>query len=136
MKKAVSSRKPTKSTILTINSDEPYETLKAQILVKISDTLGLEKLDYADYDVSFTVPRQVKDPTQLEATKNYSDLVSNTIKIKNAAAAKIIIEQKFVGVSAKKENNNTTTDESTTEQRGRRKREFRMQSMSYMQTLP
>ncbi|KAJ7756912.1 hypothetical protein B0H14DRAFT_3511980 [Mycena olivaceomarginata] len=93
MKKAVSSRKPTKSAILTMNSDEPYETLKAQILVKISDALGLEKLDYADYDVSFTVPRQVKDPIQLEATKNYSDLVSNTIKIKNAAAAKIIIEQ-------------------------------------------
>ena len=54
MKKSVSKCQSV-SGHLKLDSDEPWDTLKAQILVKISDALCPAKIDYADYNVIFHI---------------------------------------------------------------------------------
>ncbi|KAI5997046.1 hypothetical protein EDD15DRAFT_2194729 [Pisolithus albus] len=39
-----------------LDSDKPYDTWKAQLLVRISQKLNPNRIAYEDYDVSFTVP--------------------------------------------------------------------------------
>ncbi|OAX40797.1 hypothetical protein K503DRAFT_798526 [Rhizopogon vinicolor AM-OR11-026] len=61
MKKLLSKRTSrNKSFILNLN--EPWDTMKAQILVKISDALNPRHLSYDDYDVSWFIPRILLKP--------------------------------------------------------------------------
>lgn len=53
--------------------------MKAQILVKVEDCMKPKKLDFDDYDVCFTVPRKVSDPTPLTTEDDYYDLLLKNI---------------------------------------------------------
>ncbi|KAF9236590.1 hypothetical protein BU15DRAFT_63859 [Melanogaster broomeanus] len=44
------------------HGDEPWDTLKAQILAKVSYLLSPDKIDFKDYDVSFYIPRVLPKP--------------------------------------------------------------------------
>ncbi|KAJ7699499.1 hypothetical protein B0H16DRAFT_1484141 [Mycena metata] len=96
MKKSKSSRVAIATDILTLNSDEPFDTLKAQLGVKIVTALKPAKLDFDDYIISFTVPRQVSEPIGLTDDKKYKHLVDNALKVKVNPNGKIVIEVKAV----------------------------------------
>ncbi|KAJ7745547.1 hypothetical protein DFH07DRAFT_776658 [Mycena maculata] len=83
MKKSKSAKKPTKTAIFTLHNSEPFNTLKAQILE-----------DYNDYSITFTVPRQVKDPVTLDSDETYTHLVGHALKINSTPCAKIVVEVK------------------------------------------
>ncbi|KAJ7664794.1 hypothetical protein B0H17DRAFT_1211151 [Mycena rosella] len=56
MKKSKSARKPTKTAILTLPNSEPFDTLKAQIFIRIAAALHPAQENYDDYNITFTVP--------------------------------------------------------------------------------
>lgn len=61
MKKPVSKRTP-KSISLQLSTDEPWDTMKAQILVKIDTVLKPKTLDFPDYTVMFYILRNLPKP--------------------------------------------------------------------------
>ena len=61
MKKPASRREPKKSS-LQLAADEPWDTVKAQLLVKIDDLLKPSTLSIDDYEILFTIPRVVAKP--------------------------------------------------------------------------
>ena len=72
--------------ILSLSADLDWDTVKAQILVKIEDWMKPKKLDFDDYDVCFTVPRKVSDPTPLATEDDYDFLLKNVGKCMDKTA--------------------------------------------------
>ena len=72
--------------ILTLSADLNWDTMKAQILVKIEDCMKPKKLDFDDYDVCFTIPRKVSDPTPLATEDDYGFLLKNVTKCMDKTA--------------------------------------------------
>ena len=54
LKKAAAKRKP-KTQNLCLNSDEPWDTFKAQILVKISTAIKPKNINFDDYTLRFSI---------------------------------------------------------------------------------
>ncbi|KAJ7737435.1 hypothetical protein DFH07DRAFT_753034, partial [Mycena maculata] len=97
MKKAKSSRgAPAGTDIRKLDHTVPWDTLKAQVLAAISSVLNPTALVFEDYSITFTVPRQVTTPIQLNDGTKYDHLVENALKIKKDANAKIVVEPKSV----------------------------------------
>ncbi|KAJ7608830.1 hypothetical protein DFH06DRAFT_1017460, partial [Mycena polygramma] len=88
--------KPMKSDIIKLNSDEPFDTLKAQLLVKIDKVLHPDTLHYDQFEITYTVPRQVSNAIELDSNQQYEHLVDNALKIKASANAKICVRPKPV----------------------------------------
>jgi hypothetical protein len=61
IKKAVAKRCP-KTLSLQLTTDEPWDTIKAQLLVKISQALNPKVIDYNNYTVMFFIPRVFPKP--------------------------------------------------------------------------
>ena len=61
MEKAVSKRTP-RSLSFQLRSDKPWDTVKAQILVRISTALNPPILDYAHYRVVLSIPCIISKP--------------------------------------------------------------------------
>ncbi|KAJ7038484.1 hypothetical protein C8F04DRAFT_911554, partial [Mycena alexandri] len=72
--------------------------------VKITAALKPAQLNFDDYIISFTVPRQLSDPIQLTNDSKYKYLVDHALKIKANPNAKIVIEVKAVRLPENKEN--------------------------------
>ncbi|KAJ7024997.1 hypothetical protein C8F04DRAFT_1400862 [Mycena alexandri] len=81
-----------KTDLIYMTNDEPFDTLKAQILVRIAAVYAPDKLNFDDYNVSFTVPRLVKDAIGLDA-QSYTHLLKNAQKMDDPAV-KILIDPK------------------------------------------
>ncbi|KAJ7774047.1 hypothetical protein B0H16DRAFT_1510866 [Mycena metata] len=96
MKKSRTSRGSPASEIYTLNSDEPWDTLKAQIGVRICSALNPAILDFDNYDMTFTVSRRISDPVKLSSEDHYKHLLSTALGIKTGAAARVIVEPKPV----------------------------------------
>lgn len=101
MKKSKSARGAPITDLVILDEDEPWETLQAQILVKISDALNPTRIDYSDYLVNFTVPRHVTTPMPLNSSTKHKYLVENALKIKTAPGCKIVVEPKDVSLHSK-----------------------------------
>lgn len=56
------SKHNTKTQSLQLSTDKPWDTLKAQILVKLDSALAPSILDYENYDVMFYIPRVLPKP--------------------------------------------------------------------------
>ncbi|KAJ7106299.1 hypothetical protein C8R44DRAFT_858346 [Mycena epipterygia] len=110
LKKSKASRGPPTTKIVTLNSGESWDTLKVQILAKIKAVLAPSLLSIGSYNITFTIPRQVIDPIQLDY-ENYSHLLKNALKIKTNPSVKIIVEPK-AGRSKPEKENNGLSDES------------------------
>src|SRR5882757_5226579 len=54
--KKPSSKRTSRNKSFILNLNEPWDMMKAQILVKISDALNPCHLSYDDYDVSWFIP--------------------------------------------------------------------------------
>ncbi|KAJ7708061.1 hypothetical protein B0H17DRAFT_1124845 [Mycena rosella] len=92
--KSKSAKKPTKTAILSLHNSEPFDTVRDQILVGIASALHPPQADYNNYNITFTVPRQVTDPITLDSEENYTHLVVHALKITTTPSAKIIVEAK------------------------------------------
>ena len=82
MKKPAAKHEPKKSSI-QLSSDKPWDTLKAQLLVKIDEvfkpTTGTLSID--NYDILFTIPRVVGKPGYpLASATDYSILLDRSVK--------------------------------------------------------
>ncbi|KAJ7166771.1 hypothetical protein C8R46DRAFT_1034776 [Mycena filopes] len=110
--KSKNSRGPPIATdIIALKSDEPFDRLKAQLGVKIGAALNPQQLNYDDYNLTFTVPRQVSDAMQLTDEVKYKYLVDNALKIKSNPGAKIFVEVKTGVTAQNKENENGEDDD-------------------------
>ncbi|KAJ7780217.1 hypothetical protein DFH07DRAFT_730079 [Mycena maculata] len=125
MKKARSSRgAPAGTEIRKLDHIVPWDTLKAQVLAAISSALNPTTLVFEDYSITFTVPRQVTTPIQLNDDTKYDHLVEDALKIKKDANAKIVVEPKLVQpfqeqVTQNKENNEADNDNRKEKKRSR-----------------
>ena len=76
MKKAVSKQLP-KCSSFQLHSEEPWDTVKAQLLVKISDALGdAAHLDFSEYNLVVSILRVISKPGIPLASDNNYDLFS------------------------------------------------------------
>ena len=80
------SKRKNQVRILTLSADLDWDSLKAQILVKIDECLKPRALDFGNYDVCFTVPRKVSDPTPLGTDEDYEFLRTNVLKMSEKTA--------------------------------------------------
>ncbi|KAG2069985.1 hypothetical protein BDR04DRAFT_1201343 [Suillus decipiens] len=77
--------------IIKLSNNEPFDTLKAQILKCISEALKPKKLAYNDYKITFTVAQHQTSSLSLKKQSEYDHMLECVLKIK-APAAKIIVE--------------------------------------------
>ncbi|KAJ7757890.1 hypothetical protein B0H16DRAFT_1885383 [Mycena metata] len=96
MKKSRTSRGSPASEIYILNSDEPWDTLKAQVGVRICSALNPVILDFDNYNMTFTVPRRISDPVKLSSEDHYKHLLTTALGIKTSATARVIVEPKPV----------------------------------------
>jgi len=83
LKKPISRQEP-KGASFTLATDEPWDTLKAQLLVKIDSTLKPNKISFADYHVKYYIPRVLSKPgLDLESEEDYEGLVDRSRNIKS-----------------------------------------------------
>ena len=97
IKKSVSQRLP-KSSSLQLRTNEPWDTMKAQFLVKISDALGQDaSLDLTKYNIIVSIPRFIaaKPGQPLNSEADYTVLVNRISlgKLKDPIIANVTIVQ-------------------------------------------
>ncbi|KAK6969286.1 hypothetical protein R3P38DRAFT_2415725, partial [Favolaschia claudopus] len=76
LKKPKSSRGSPMSDFFKLLSDADWPACKAQIRTILRTMLGLDAVNLSNYDVTFTIPRHVKDPMTLQNATQYEHLVS------------------------------------------------------------
>ncbi|KAJ7730669.1 hypothetical protein DFH07DRAFT_992852 [Mycena maculata] len=118
MKKSKSSRRPVTEAVV-LKSNVPWATLKTTLLTEINNALDPSSLNFHDYIITFTVPRQVSDPMQLSNDTKYKYLVGKALQIQKNPSAKVLIEQK--GSLTNKENNMNEDEDDTTEKQAKKK---------------
>ena len=93
--KKVQSKQVAKSYTLQLDTDEPWDTMQAQLLSKIDNALQPRPLDFTLFDISFTIPRIVPKPGMpLETEASYSILLQRACKAKEPPIISISICQK------------------------------------------
>lgn len=81
---------------LKLNSDIPFNTWKAQLLVKIDEKLKLDYISYEDYKVSFMIPHVSPQPLSIMNEDDYNLLCECTQKAKDQQATVYMQELKAV----------------------------------------
>ena len=111
MKKPKSHREPVLVS-LRLNSDEPYDTLKAQVLTKISASLNPKTLDFEHYTILYNIPRVVSKPgIPVSDESAYNFMIERILKIKNLDTVNLQIESKTLEDESDKENDEGAADE-------------------------
>ena len=83
MKKPVSKR-IAKGHTIQLGADQEWDTLRAQMLVKISASLNPKVLDFDNYSILFHIPRCVPKPgISLAKPEEYNVMIAQAIKTKN-----------------------------------------------------
>ncbi|KAJ7903187.1 hypothetical protein B0H13DRAFT_2335251 [Mycena leptocephala] len=103
MKKTRSSRGPPITHIVNLYSNNSWRRLKTHILTKISAVLKPANINFFDYTITFTVPRQVCDPMHIADIEHYEYLVKKALLGKNPVA-RIVVEPKEDSAATNKEN--------------------------------
>lgn len=78
---------------LVLDASEPYDTLKAQMLVRIVSALNPTKIALDDYTFNYTIARLVTVPLSLSSESDYGFLISQATKAKTASNVKITVVQ-------------------------------------------
>ncbi|KAI6021791.1 hypothetical protein BKA83DRAFT_4126524 [Pisolithus microcarpus] len=82
------------SSYFKLDSDKPYDTWKAQLLVQISQKLNLSQIAYEDYDVSFTIPCVYPSLLLVTMDDDYNFLLEHVRKAKEPAA-NVYVQEKM-----------------------------------------
>lgn len=110
MKKSVKQRKAN-NTFLQLKPDYEWDTVKAQFLMKITQTLQPKLIDFNNYDFTWNIPRQQSSQMQLQTDDDYKFLIAHALKMKEPAV-NIKIEAKFAKKGRK---NDSGTDHDTSD---------------------
>ncbi|KAF7969545.1 hypothetical protein HWV62_26945 [Athelia sp. TMB] len=79
-KKAVSKHELHTET-LQLRTNEEWDRFKAQILVKICDTINPSPLDYTNFDIKFYIPRLLSKPgLPLKSSADYGRMIDQILK--------------------------------------------------------
>ncbi|TFK67096.1 hypothetical protein BDN72DRAFT_843463, partial [Pluteus cervinus] len=93
--KATSKRKPV-NECLKLAMDEPWDTFKAQLLVKIDNALSPSPLDFSHYQVMVSISRALPKPGMVLSTAdNYADLMTCIQGLTKLPIINISIEQRI-----------------------------------------
>ncbi|KAJ7027594.1 hypothetical protein C8F04DRAFT_1294007 [Mycena alexandri] len=117
-KKIPATRTPIQTLIISLEDDEPFDTLKAQILVRIDNVNNPPTLDFDEYDVTFTIPRIVTNAITLDAG-TYNHLLKKASKMDDPVAWIRIDPKKY---HAPEKLNKENTEELVTGRAGKGKK--------------
>lgn len=84
MKKSKKQRKSS-NTFLQTKSDREWDTIKAQLLEKVSQTLRPKVINFDDYSFTWNVPRYQPSQMQLRTSDDYQFLITHALKPKEPA---------------------------------------------------
>lgn len=84
-KKTVISKRISQSAIVRLDTDDPWDTMKAQILVKIDQALHPSRIQYDDYDIKFYITRVLPKPgLSLVSETDYEVMMLKARKLKGS----------------------------------------------------
>src|SRR5882762_10013182 len=73
--KTVISKRIAKTAILKLETGEPWETMQAQLLVKIDQALSPSHIQYDEYDIKFCITHVIPKPRLSLTSRTYYDLM-------------------------------------------------------------
>ena len=98
LKKPISQQEP-KGPSFALVTDEPWDTLKAQLLTKIDSALKPNTITFANYHLKYFIPHMLSKPgLDLESEEDYDGLVDHSHNIK--------LNSPTISVNGDKENEN------------------------------
>ena len=110
LKKAAAKRK-LKAQNFRLDSDEPWDTFKAQILVKISMAIKPKCLTFGNYTLLFSITRLVPKPGMpVESEADYLFMIEQAIKTKTPMV-NIMIDENAKEAELDKENEESNQEE-------------------------
>jgi hypothetical protein len=89
---------------MKLDSDEPYDTWIAQLLVRIDKILAPPNISLDNYEISFSISRIVSMPRTVSCIDDFTDMLSYVVKTKDKTCAIHIQE-----IDAKATTNVSTT---------------------------
>jgi hypothetical protein len=93
-KKTTISKRITQSQTLVMKSDSPWDTMKAQILAKISLTLDPSTIDFDHYDIKFYINRVFPKPgLSLASESDYDIMTSKASKAKDPVVNITVVQK-------------------------------------------
>jgi len=117
LKKATAKRKP-KTQNLRLNSDEPWDTFKAQILVKISTAIKPKNIKFDDYTLQFSITHLVPKPGMpIDLEGDYLFMIKQAVKTKTPMVSITINEDAKEDESDKENNEGSDEEEENKKQR-------------------
>jgi hypothetical protein len=110
--KSETKRKP-RNVILTLSTDEPWDTMKAQLLVKIELVFSPQQLQFSDYEIMYYIRGVIPKPGIPLTDVEYISLISRIVKSASTTPTiNLIIEPKSsVGPVATEGKENIPDDE-------------------------
>ena len=81
------------NSYLKLSSDIPFDTWKAQLMVKIDEKMKPDRIAYEDYEVSFMIPRISPQPLNVVTEDDYNLLCERTQKAKDQQATVLVQEK-------------------------------------------
>jgi len=83
-RKTVVSKRASKSAYLKLNTDEPWETMQAQLLVKIDHALRPSQIQYDQYEIKFYITRVLPKPgLSLDSETDYNLMILKARKLRD-----------------------------------------------------
>jgi hypothetical protein len=81
-----------------LDSDEPWDTLKAQLLVRVDSSLGPSRLDFDNYNFQYIIRKLVPKPGRSLQTENdYDYMLEQVMKAKSDKEIQLFVEEKDNG---------------------------------------
>jgi hypothetical protein len=81
-----------KNTFMKLDNNKPFDTWKAQLLVRINKILLPEKLDFNHYEVNFTIARISTALMAISCEEEYEDMLERLGKTKNPVCTILVQE--------------------------------------------
>ena len=100
MKKAKTQRKA-KTSLLELSNSLDWADFQSQLQIEISNTLypTLAVINYAVFEITFSIRSHVTDPLPLTNENRYKFMIRNAMKIKKDPSVKIIVTEQPCKVS-------------------------------------
>jgi hypothetical protein len=92
--------------MMKLDSDEPYDTWVAQLLVRVEKILAPPNIGLENYEISFSIPRIVSTPRTLSSKDDFTDMLNYVLKTKDKTCSVHIQE---INKDAKATNSNVST---------------------------
>ncbi|KIJ93076.1 hypothetical protein K443DRAFT_125727 [Laccaria amethystina LaAM-08-1] len=95
-----------KNTFMKLDNNKPFDTWKAQLLVRINKILLPEKLDFNHYEVNFMIARISTALMAISCEEEYEDMLERLGKTKNPVCTILVQELRQTSSLKKREKEN------------------------------